>query len=66
MGKLRLEASFLLEQFSINICRYIHIIDTVMLDDSPPWQAFPVSAGNLVGPNLLTSVVMLVLLILYR
>merc|ERR1712088_250295 len=45
---------------------YIHIIDTVMLDNSPPWQAFPVSAGNFCGADLLSLVVMLGLLILYR
>ena len=65
MGKLR-NNYILLEQFSIIVFRYIHIIDTVMLDNSPPWQAFPVAAANFSGPDLLSLVVMLVLLILYR
>ena len=33
-----------------NIARYIHIVDTVMLDDSPPWSL--TSAGVQTPPPL--------------
>ena len=41
---------------------YIHLVDTVMMDDSPPWTVLADSKGTLIISNILLLVLPILLL----
>ena len=41
--KHSIEEDFLFNDF---YCRYIHIVDTVMMDDSPPWTVLSAAGAK--------------------